>query len=140
MWKYCCVSACKNSSFAILSAHASWCTRFAPLAFSFASTARTAAVTRSSSSSMVKSGGFVLELSNEYGVTKLPCAPMTIDPKGAAVVTLQVNKPAHGATEWVTGATLKATAVAAGSTLTVTVPPGNTSFVAFGPSGAPQRQ
>ena len=28
----------------------------------------------------------------------------------------------------------------AGSTLTVTVPPGNTSFVAFGPSGAPQRQ
>ena len=80
-----------------------------------------------------KSGGFVIELSNEYGVTKLPCAPMTIDPKGAAVVTLQVNKPAHGATEWVTGATLKAGAVAAGSTLTVTVPPGNTSFVAFGP-------
>ena len=79
-----------------------------------------------------KDGGFVIELSNEYGVKKLPCGPMSLDPKGVATVTLQVNKAASGASEWITGAVLHAGPIVAGSVLTVTVPPGNTSFVAFG--------
>ena len=87
-----------------------------------------------------KDGGFVIELSNEYGVEKLPCAPMSVNPKGAATVTLQVNKAASGATEWITGAVLHKGAVAAGSLLTVTVPPGNTSFVAFGAQVSQERE
>ena len=51
---------------------------------------------------------------------------------GAVAVTLIVNKPANGAKEWISGETLHAGPLAVGATLTVTVPPGNASFVAFG--------
>jgi hypothetical protein len=86
-----------------------------------------------------QNGGFVIELSNEYGVTKAPCATMSLDPAGAVKVTLRLKKPAGNASEWISGATLRNESLAVGSTLQVTVAPGNVSFVAFGaasPTGA----
>ena len=101
-------------------------------------------------------GGFVIELSNEHGVAKDPCGTMELQPAGAATVTLELLKPAENATEWVcvnldthaavpgtplsrhpgfsqvSGKTVAAGTVAAGSKLTVVVPPGNTSFIEFG--------
>lgn len=81
-----------------------------------------------------RNGGFVVELSNEYGVNKAPCASMSLDPGGAVKVTLRLNKPADNATEWITGATLCNESLAEGASLVVTVAPGNTSFVAFSSS------
>ena len=80
-------------------------------------------------------GDYVIELSNEDGVTKEPCGEMTLQPAGAVTVVLEVLKAAGNVTEWVSGAVVAAGAVAVGSRLTVVVPPGNTSFVEF---GAPQ--
>ena len=76
-------------------------------------------------------GGFVVELSNQYGVDKLPCSPQRLDPEGAVLVTLELRRAAGGAVEWITNRTLSRRGLRAGSTLVVTVPPGNTSFVAF---------
>ena len=81
-------------------------------------------------------GGFVIELSNEYGVKKAPCATMSLDPGGAVTVSLRLNKPANNATEWISGAVLRNETLGEGATLTVTVEPGNTSFVAFGASSS----
>ena len=81
-----------------------------------------------------RNGGFVIELSNEYGVKKAPCATMSLDPGGAVTVSLRLNKRADNATEWITGAILRNETLGKGATLTVTVAPGNTSFVAFGAS------
>ena len=75
----------------------------------------------------------MIELSNEYGVTKQPCGTMTLQPAGAVTVVLEVLKEAGNATEWVSGGVVSGANVAAGSYLTVVVPPGNTSFVEFGP-------
>jgi hypothetical protein len=79
-----------------------------------------------------KGGGFVIELSNEYGVNKAPCASMTLDPGGEVTVTLRLNKAAGNATEWISGAMLASGELAKGATLEVAVAAGNTSFVAFG--------
>ena len=80
----------------------------------------------------LKDGGFVIELSNEWGVTKNPCDYMRLNvTSGTAMVTLHVLKAASSATEWVTGASVSAGPVQAGSLLTVAVPAGNTSFVHF---------
>ena len=76
-------------------------------------------------------GGFVVELSNQYGVDKLPCSPQRLDPEGAVLVTLELRRAAGGAVEWINNRTLSRRGLRAGSTLVVTVPPGNTSFVAF---------
>eukprot|EP01043_Picozoa_sp_COSAG02_P050065 COSAG02_NODE_5101_length_4629_cov_36.514128_1_plen_97_part_00 len=79
-----------------------------------------------------QNGGFVIELSNEYGVTKAPCAAMSLDPAGAVKVTLRLNKRARNAIEWISGATLQNESLMVGATLEVIVPPGNASFVEFG--------
>ena len=80
----------------------------------------------------MKDGGFVIELSNEWGVTKKPCDYMHLNAtNGTAMVTLHVLKAASGATEWISGASVSAGPVQAGSLLKVVVPPGNTSFVHF---------
>ena len=73
----------------------------------------------------------MVELSNQYGVDKLPCSPQRLDPEGAVLVTLELRRAAGGAVEWITNRTLSRRGLRAGSTLVVTVPPGNTSFVAF---------
>ena len=78
-----------------------------------------------------RSGGFVIELSNEWGVEKLPCNYTHIDDAGVATVTLRMHKPAANATEWLSQKVLSKDPIAVGSTLTVDVPPGKTSFVAF---------
>ena len=82
-------------------------------------------------------GGFVVELSNEWGVRKLPCDHQTLDPVGAATVVLELREAANGATEWISGERVHAGALQPGDTLTVTVAPGNSSFVEFGPVWAP---
>jgi len=82
-----------------------------------------------------KNGGFVLELSNEWGVTKEICDTMKLDPAGAVRASILVMKDAIGAVDWVSGNDLHQGPIAAGTILEVVVPPGNTSFVAFSPFG-----
>ena len=68
----------------------------------------------------------------EHGVAKEPCGTMALQPAGAVTVLLELLQPAKNATEWVSGETVAAGPVAAGSHLTVVVPPGNISFIEFG--------
>ena len=79
-----------------------------------------------------RGGGFVVELSSEYGVAKAPCDMMRLDAAGAVTVTLRLLKGCTGATEWITGRTLHEGALGAGAELSVVVAPGNVSFVHFG--------
>ena len=82
------------------------------------------------------SGGFVIELSNNFGVEKAPCDVMRLDPiGGTAKVVLQILEAATGAQEWISGA-VHAGPVLLGSTMTVLVAPGNTSFWSFSPTAA----
>jgi hypothetical protein len=76
-------------------------------------------------------GGFILELSNNHGVTKSPCAPMVLDPQGAVSATIVLGEDARSATDWATGQVLAAGPLHAGDSLSFTVAPGNTSFIEF---------
>jgi hypothetical protein len=76
-------------------------------------------------------GGFVVELSNEWGVEKMPCSPQRLSLRGAVVATLELRRASTCAVEWVTNHTLSRDALEAGSVLRVVVPPGNTSFIEF---------
>ena len=80
------------------------------------------------------SGGFVLELSNNWGVKKQPCAPMNLDPQGAVRVQVALNVDAGAAVDWATGQMVHAGPLHKGDTLTVTVAPGNTTFLEFAPA------
>ena len=77
-------------------------------------------------------GGCVIELSSEWGVKKAECDTMKLDPAGTVRATLLLMKEARGATEWVSNSAIRNGSLPVGTTLVVDVPPGNTSFVAFG--------
>ena len=82
-------------------------------------------------------GGFTVELSNPFGVDKIPCSPQRLDPHGAVLVTLELQRDTGSVVEWISGrALVGATGLRAGSVLTVVVAPGNASFVEFEPATA----
>jgi len=83
-----------------------------------------------------KGGGFVVELSNEWGVSKAPCGHQNLQAAGAATVTLELRQAVKGATvrEWLSGNTIHTGDLRTGDTLNFTIAPGNTSFVEFMPA------
>ena len=82
------------------------------------------------------SGGFVIELSNPHGVAKAPCAPMVLDSQGAVRVKIVLQVGAGMATDWSNGQVVAAGPLGKGDALTVTVAPGNATYVEFAPSRA----
>jgi hypothetical protein len=78
-------------------------------------------------------GGFVIELSNEWGVAKQPCGHQTLQPAGTATVTLELRQPMPSAIvrEWISDQQIYSGKLEVGATLNITVAPGNTSFVQF---------
>ena len=81
------------------------------------------------------SGGFAVELSNPFGVDKIPCSPQRLDPHGAVRVVLELQRDTGTVVEWISGLTLVGSAgLRAGSAMAVVVAPGNASFVEFEPA------